>query len=146
MTLTDTTAKGQTDSLSFEVDLHHPPQKVWRALTDPELLAAWLLPTIGLRLEVGAEFTLKTQPYPGWDGTVSCKMLEIEPLEKLTYAWTVPFLDTVVTFTLTPTEKGTRLTIVQSGFKADQKQERGGARYGWEMMGGKLVDLLDKLA
>ena len=146
MTLTDTTAKGQTDSLSFEVDLHHPPQKVWRALTDPELLAEWLLPTIGLRLEVGAAFTLKTQAYPGWDGTVSCKMLEIEPLKKLSYAWTVPFLDTVVTFLLTPTDKGTRLIIVQSGFKTDQTQERGGARYGWEMMGGKLVDLLEKLA
>ena len=94
MTLTETTAKAQNDSLSFDVDLQHSPQKVWRALTDPELLAAWLLPTIGLRLEVGAEFTLKTQPYPGWDGTVSCKMLEIEPLKKLTYAWTVPHVPT----------------------------------------------------
>ena len=63
---------------------------------------------------------------------------------KLSYAWVVGDmeLDTVVTFTLTPTEAGTRLSLVQSGFKPSQKQNFGGARYGWKMMGGKLVDLL----
>jgi uncharacterized protein YndB with AHSA1/START domain len=143
-TLTDTTAPSQTESLTFEFDLQHAPQKVWRALTDPALLAQWLLPVLGQKLELapGAEFTLKTQPYPGWDGTVTCRFLEIEPQRKLSYAWTVPFLDTVVTFTLTPTASGTRLSLVQSGFKPDQKQNFGGARYGWKMMGGKLVDLL----
>ena len=53
-----------------------------------------------------------------------------------------PTLDTVVTFTLTPTESGTRLTLVQTGFKPEQRQNWGGARYGWKMMGGKLADLL----
>jgi uncharacterized protein YndB with AHSA1/START domain len=72
-------------------------------------------------------------------------MLEIEPQKKLSYTWTVPFLDTVVTFTLAPTTSGTRLTILQSGFKPDQKREFGGARYGWNMMGGKLVDLLAQI-
>jgi uncharacterized protein YndB with AHSA1/START domain len=57
----------------------------------------------------------------------------------------VPFLDTVVTFTLTPTSSGTRLSIVQSGFKPDQQQEFGGARYGWKLMGGKLIDLLARI-
>jgi uncharacterized protein YndB with AHSA1/START domain len=147
MTLIDKTASSQTDSLTFEFDLHHAPEKVWRALTDPALLTEWLLPVVGLELELqpGAAFTFKTQPYPGWDGTVNCRMLEIEPLRKLEYAWTVPFLDTVVTFTLTPTASGTRLSIVQSGFKSDQKREFGGARYGWNMMGGKLVDLLARI-
>ena len=140
-----TTARSQTESLSFEFDLDHPPEKVWRALTDPVLLTEWLLPVVGLKLEKGAAFTFKTQPYPGWDGTVNCRMLEIEPHRKLTYAWAVPFLDTVVTFTLTPTASGTRLSLVQSGFKPDQKQAFGGARYGWTMMGGKLVDLLARL-
>ena len=117
---------------------------MWRALTDPELLEQWLLPVVGRKLELapGTTFTFKTDPYPGWDGTVSCKLLEIEPRTRLSYAWTVPFLDTVVTFTLTPTESGTRLSLVQSGFKPDQKRESGGARYGWKMMGEKLVELL----
>lgn len=145
MNVADTTAPSQTESISFEFDLRHSPEKVWRALTEPELLAEWLLPVIGLELEPGAAFTFKTQPYPGWDGTVSCRMLEIEPRTKLRYAWTVPFLDTVVTFTLAPTESGTRLSLVQSGFRPDQKQNFGGARYGWKMMGGKLVDLLARI-
>jgi uncharacterized protein YndB with AHSA1/START domain len=146
MTITDTTAPSQIETISFEVDLQHPPAKVWRALTDPTLLAEWLLPVIGLELQPGAEFMFKTQPYPGWDGTVNCRMLEIEPQRKLRYTWTVPFLDTDVTFTLTPTALGTHLGIVQSGFTADQKRESGGARYGWKMMGGKLVDLLERIS
>jgi uncharacterized protein YndB with AHSA1/START domain len=146
MNPSDQTARSQTDPLSFDFDLPHPPEKVWRALTDPVLLEQWLMPVIGLRLEQGAAFTFKTQPYPGWDGVVSCRMLEIEPRRKLSYTWGVPFLETVVTFTLTPTASGTRLSIVQSGFKPDQKRELGGARYGWKMMSDKLVDLLARTA
>jgi len=145
MTPTDTTTGSQTESLAFEFDLPHGPEKVWRALTDPALLAEWLLPVIDLKLEPGAAFTFKTQPYPGWDGTVSCRFVEIEAHRKLVYTWSVPFLDTVVTFTLTPTASGTRLSLVQSGFKPDQKREFGGARYGWKMMGGKLIDLLARI-
>ena len=88
----DKTAPSQTESISFEFDLHHSPEKVWRALTDPALLAEWLLPVVELKLEPGAAFTFKTQPYPGW-----------------------------------------------------AEAELGGARYGWKMMGGKLVDLLARL-
>ena len=145
MNPTDTTAPSQTESLSFEFDLPHAPQKVWRALTEPELLSQWLLPAIGFQLEPGAAFMFKTQAYPGWDGTVNCRVIEIEPQRKLSYAWAVPFLETVVTFTLTPTASGTRLSLVQSGFKPEQKQNFGGARYGWKMMGTKLVDLLTSL-
>lgn len=144
MTITDKTAPSQTDSISFEFDLKHSPAKVWRALTDPVLLEQWLLPVIDLKLEKGSPFTFKTQAYPGWDGTVNCRFVEIEPQKKLTYTWDVPFLQTVVTFTLTPTPAGTRLNLVQSGFKEEQKREFGGARYGWNMMGGKLVEVLDK--
>lgn len=146
MTITDKTAPSQTESLSFELELAHPPAKVWRALTEPELLEAWLLPVIELKLERGAAFTFKTQAYPGWDGTVSCQFIEIEPLRKLKFTWSVPFLDTVVTFTLTPTGGGTRLSIEQVGFKEEQKREFGGARYGWNMMGGKLLALLGRFS
>jgi uncharacterized protein YndB with AHSA1/START domain len=146
MNFLDTTARSQTESISFEFDLHHPPEKVWRALTDPVLLSEWLLPVAELKLEPGAAFTLRTQPYPGWDGIVNCRILEIEAHKKISYTWVVGFgLDTVVTFTLTPTASGTRLSLVQSGFKPDQKQNFGGARYGWKMMGGKLVDLLGRI-
>ena len=146
MTLTDKTAPSQTESLSFEFDLPHSPEKVWRALTDPVLLAEWLLPVVDFKLEPGAAFRFKTQPYPGWDGTVDCRVLEIDAPKTLSYSWVVGgMLDTVVTFTLTPTASGTHLLLVQSGFKPDQKQNFGGARYGWKMMGGKLVELLARI-
>jgi uncharacterized protein YndB with AHSA1/START domain len=140
----DTTAPSQTDAISFEIDLPHAPQKVWRALTDPALLTEWLLPVVEFELAPGSVFTFKTQPHPGWDGTVNCRLLEIEEHKRLCYAWVVGDmeLDTIVTFTLAPTTSGTRLSLVQSGFKPSQKQNFGGARYGWRMMGGRLVELL----
>ena len=144
-TSTGKTARSQTESISFEFDLQHSPQKVWRALTDPALLSEWLLPVIDLKLETGAAFTLKAPPQPGWDGTVHCRFREIEAHRKLSYAWVVGEIDTVVTFTLTPTESGTRLSLVQSGFKPHQKQNIAGARSGWKMMGWQLVDLLARL-
>src|SRR5919112_88 len=100
MTSVDTTTPSQTDSISFEFDLHHRPEKVWRALTEPALLAEWLLPAIGLELQPGAAFTFKTQPYPGWDGIVNCRFLEIETGKKLSYTWVAANMeiDTVVTF------------------------------------------------
>ena len=73
------------------------------------------------------------------------RFVEIDAHRKLSYTWSVPFLETVVTFTLTPTTTGTRLSLLQSGFGPDQKQESGGARYGWKRMGGKLVELLAKV-
>jgi len=147
MTVTDTTTQSQSEAISFEFDLHHSPAKVWRALTDPVLLAEWLLPVVDLELEPGAAFTFKTQPHAGWDGTVNCRFLVIEPRRKLSYTWGVGTMDidSVVTFTLTPTASGTHLSLVQSGFKPDQKQNFAGARYGWKMMGGKLVDVLARI-
>lgn len=145
---TDKTDRAQTDAITFEFDLPHAPKKVWRALTDPVLLAEWLLPVTGFSLEPGAAFTFNTQPMPGWDGAVKCRLLESRELEKLSYAWAVGDmgLDTVVTFTLTATPTGTRLVLVQSGFKPEQKQNFGGARYGWTLMGGKLIELLGRLS
>jgi len=146
MTLIDTTAPSQYEALAFEFEFGHPPEKVWRALTEPGLLAEWLLPVIDLKLERGAGFTFKAEPVAGWDGVVHCRIAEIEPHRKLSYDWGVGDMATVVTFTLTPTAQGTRLSLVHSGFKPEQKKNFGGARYGWKMMGGKLVDLLGRIA
>jgi len=142
MTTTDTTARDQSESISFEFDLHHAPSIVWRALTDPALLSEWLLPVLDLRLESGAPFTFQAPPQPGWDGLVHCRLADIEVNRKLSYSWDVGDLQTTVTFTLTETTSGTRLARVQSGFKEDQKRNFGGARYGWRMIGDRLVALL----
>jgi len=144
----DNTASSQTETISFEIDLHYPPEKVWRALTDPALLTEWLLPVIELKLEPGTTFAFKTQAQPGWDGVVSCRILEIDAQRKLSYTWVVDDergIDTVVTFTLKPTEKGTRLALAHTGFKLPaQRGALGGTRYGWQMMQGKLVQLLGR--
>ena len=141
----DKTPPSQTESIAFEFELPHPQQKVWRALTDPVLLAQWLLPVLDLHLEPGAAFRFQAPPQPGWDGTVNCRLLEIDAPKKLAWAWAVGDIDTVVTFTLTPTPSGTRLSLVQSGFKAHQKQNFAGARYGWKTMGGKLAEALARI-
>jgi uncharacterized protein YndB with AHSA1/START domain len=146
MTFSDNTPPSQTEFISLEFDLQHPPEKVWRALTDPELLAQWLLPVINFKLEPGTAFRFQAPPQPGWDGKVHCKLLEFEPPSMIRYQWVVGEMDTMVTFLLTPTDTGTHLSLVHSGFKPDQKQNFGGARYGWGMMGKRLVDVLAKIS
>jgi uncharacterized protein YndB with AHSA1/START domain len=143
----DKAAASSVDLLRLDFDLAHPPEKVWRALTDPALLAEWLLPVVGFRLEQGAAFTFNAPPQPGWDGTVNCRVREIDPHRKMSWAWVVGDIDTVVEISHTPLEGGarTRMTIEQSGFKADQKQALGGARYGWKMMSGRLTELLARI-
>ena len=145
MTTADTTATPQPGTLSLEFELRHAPRKVWRALTEPTLLAEWLLPAVDLVLERGAAFSFRAPPQPGWDGVVDCRFVEIEPERRLAYTWRSGGVDTVVTFTLVPTESGTRLSLVQTGFAPAQKREFGGARHGWAMMGGRLADLLARI-
>lgn len=144
MTITEKTARDQSETLAFELDLPHTPEKVWRALAEPELVAEWLLPAVNYELAPGAQFEFRAPSQPGWDGVVNCRVLEVQPLRELVYAWVVGDLDTTVTFTLSPTAAGTKLLIVQSGFTPPQKKNFGGARYGWKMMAEKLVTLLGR--
>ena len=146
MTLTDVTPRGQSEAIAFEVELPHPPEKVWRALTEPALLSEWLLPVVDLPLAPGGAFTYRTERQPGWDGTVRCRVLEVDEHRRLSYTWVVgDMLDTVVTFTLVATTGGTRLSLVHTGFREDQKRNAGGARYGWRMMGERLVNMLGRI-
>jgi uncharacterized protein YndB with AHSA1/START domain len=138
----DKTERGQNSTITFEIDLPHPPAKVWRALTEPALLAKWLLPVAGFRLAPQSEFIFKTEPVGGWDGVVNCRMLEIDAPRTISWQWVVGDIDTIVTFMLAPTAEGTRLTVRHSGFTPDQKQAFGGDRYGWNLMITRLVEVL----
>jgi uncharacterized protein YndB with AHSA1/START domain len=127
-------AKAETQSISMDYDLPYPPAKVWRALTEPELLAAWLMAN-DMRLAVGHSFTFKSQPMPWWDGIVHCEVLEIELHKRLRYSWRGGPVDTVVTWTLTPTPSGgTLLALEQSGFRPADVSAVEGARKGWQRM------------
>jgi len=103
------TTSAETKAISMEFDLPHATEKVWRALTEPKLLAQWLMAT-DLRPVVGDSFTFKSDPTPWWDGIVHCEVLELDLNKRLRYSWRsgagASSLDTVVTWTLTPTSSG----------------------------------------
>ncbi len=105
--------------------LPHDVAVVWKALTDGALMARWMMPPTGFAPVVGQAFTFKTTPAGAWDGTIHCRVLEVEANRRIAYAWVGgdaantgygSKLDTVVTFTLTPVDQGTRLQLVHSGF------------------------------
>jgi uncharacterized protein YndB with AHSA1/START domain len=101
-------------------DYPHPPELVWRVLTEPALIAEWLMQN-DFAPEVGRRFTLRTDPAPGFDGVVHCQVLELEPPRRMRWGWRGGPIDTVVSFTLSPVgagaREGTRLEVEQSGFE-----------------------------
>jgi len=115
----------ETRSVVLERDLAHPPEKVWRALTEPHLLAEWLMQN-DFRPALGHRFSFRAE----W-GAVDCEVLALEPARALSYTWGDHELKTVVTWTLTPTSTGTRLRMEQTGFRPDQPRYFHGARAGW---------------
>jgi uncharacterized protein YndB with AHSA1/START domain len=133
----------ETRSVVVEREIPHPPEKIWRALTQPHLIAEWLMkndfePVVGHRFNLHGE----------WGGVLDCEVLTIEPNKTLSYTWNFAHddaaynLKSVVTFTLTPTGAGTRLRMEQVGFRPDQKQAFGGARVGWQQFFTKLEQVL----
>lgn len=115
----------QTRSIVLDFDLPHPPDRVWRALTDARLIEQWLMPT-SFQARVGHRFQFHTQPVAGWDGTVNCEVLAVEPERRLAYTWAGGSaeiqgyghrLDTTVTWTLSPTQAGgTHVHLEHTGF------------------------------
>ena len=138
-------ASTQTRSVVIEREIAHPPEKIWRALTQPHLMEEWLMKN-DFKPVAGHQFNLRREPKPGVNIVVDCEVLAVEPHKTLSYSWDAYGLDSVVTWTLTPTTTGTLLRMEQSGFRPDQRREFGGARYGWTMMGGRLVALLARAA
>lgn len=94
----------------------HPIDRVWQALTDREALAAWLMPN-DFAPVLGHEFTYRTEPRPGFDGIVHCKITELDPPRRLAYTWRGGPLNTVLTFTLESIPDGTRVHVEHTGFE-----------------------------
>jgi uncharacterized protein YndB with AHSA1/START domain len=139
-------ATPDTKTLSLEYEFPHPPAKVWRALTERDLLARWLMSN-DMNATVGASFTFSMKPVGGWDGIVRGEVLESEPPKRLSYTWRSAGVDTVVTWTLAATSGGgTKLSLEQSGVPSNA-QAFEGARHGWQHMAGqKLGEVLTQLA
>lgn len=138
-----TEASAGTRSVVVERDIPHPPEKIWRALTQPHLIAEWLMQNDFMPV-VGHRFNLRGE----WGGVLDCEVLAIEPNRTLSYTWNFIHddaafaLQSVVTFTLTPTPTGAHLRMEQVGFRPDQKQAFGGAKAGWQQFFAKLEEVV----
>jgi len=131
-------SKPSTETLSVivEREVSFPPEKVWRALTQPQLIEKWLMKN-DFKPVVDHAFALRAD----W-GAVDCKVLAVEPDKTLSYTWAPYGLESVVTWTLTPTSAGTRLRMEQSGFRPDQPQYYEGAKGGWQRFFAALEQVL----
>ena len=126
----------ETRTVTVEREVAYPPEKIWRALTQPHLIAEWLMKNdfaavVGHRFDFSADW-----------GSVGCEVLEVEPNKTLAYSWGAYGLDSVVTWTLTPTGTGTHLRMEQTGFRPDQQQAYQGAKFGWSRFFSNLEQLL----
>ncbi|WP_440412630.1 SRPBCC family protein [Neorhizobium petrolearium] len=126
----------ETRSVVIEREVAFPPEKIWRALTQPHLIEEWLMkndfkPVMDHRFKLSADW-----------GSVDCQVLEVEPNKTLSYTWCAYGLESVVTWTLTPTSTGTHLRMEQSGFRPDQQQAYQGARHGWQKFLANLEQVL----
>ena len=126
----------ETRSVIVEREFPFPAEKIWRALTQPHLLAEWLMKN-DFKPDMGHQFK-----FSGDWGAADCRVLTVEPHKTLSYTWAAMGLESVVTLTLTPTGTGTHLRVEQAGFRADQPQAFSGATYGWQNFLGKLEQLL----
>jgi uncharacterized protein YndB with AHSA1/START domain len=129
----------ETLSVVLERQIPHPPEKIWRALTQPHLIAEWLMET-DFAASVGHRFDFRAE----W-GSVNCEVLEVEPHRSLSYTWGDSRLKSIVTWTLTPVGAGTALRMEQTGFKPDQPRYFQGAQAGWPRFLDNLDRVLDNL-
>jgi uncharacterized protein YndB with AHSA1/START domain len=134
-------------SINVDQYVAHPPERVWGALTDPVRMAVWLMPN-DFAPVVGHRFTFRTEPQPGFDGTVHCEVLEVVAPQRLRLSWRGGRLDTTVTWTLVPEGRGTRVFLEHAGFDPDDELQR----YAFTALGGgwrssvlpKLARVLDE--
>src|SRR5438105_271251 len=134
----------ETLSVVVEREVPFPPEKIWRALTQPHLIEEWLMKT-DFKPVAGHGFTFRIDPQPNWNGVVDCQVLVVEPNKTLSYTWGALGLESLVTWTLTPTATGTHLRMEQSGFQPDQPQAYQGAKYGWQKFFGQLEQVLTRI-
>jgi uncharacterized protein YndB with AHSA1/START domain len=126
--------------LVIEREIPHPPEKIWRALTQGALIKEWLMEN-DFQPVVGHKFNFRAVPVPNWDGVINSEVLAVEPNKRLSYSWSSMGMNWVVAWTLTPTKNGTLLHFEQSGFLPGQERAYKGANYGWN----KFIRGLEKV-
>jgi uncharacterized protein YndB with AHSA1/START domain len=137
-------ASAATRAVVVEREVPFPPERIWRALTQPHLIEEWLMKN-DFKPVVDHRFNLRKNPQPDVSIVVDCQVLAVEPHKTLSYTWAAYGLESVVTWTLTPTRTGTLLRMEQSGFRPDQTQAYHGARYGWQQYFAALEQVLARM-
>jgi uncharacterized protein YndB with AHSA1/START domain len=130
-----------TRSVVIEKELPHPPEKIWRALTQGPLIKEWMMDN-DFQPVVGHRFQFRSTPVPNWNGIIDSEVLAVQPTEKLSYSWVSMGLESVVVWTLAATEGGTLLRMEQSGFGPDQDFAFKGATYGWKNFVARLEQVV----
>ncbi len=133
-----------TRTLVIERDFSHPPEKLWRALTENPLITQWMMKN-DFEPVVGRKFQFRSEPVPNWDGVINCEVLIVDRLKRLSYSWSTMGADWVVLWTLTPAEGGTHVRMEQSGFGPDDNKAYQGAKYGWQHFLGGMERVLGEL-
>jgi uncharacterized protein YndB with AHSA1/START domain len=139
------TDSAPTISLIIEREMPHPPEKIWRALTQGSLIQQWLMSN-DFEPVVGHSFTFRSTPVPGWDGIIRSEVKVVQPPSHLAYSWATMGTECMVIWTLTPTADGTHLRMEQTGFASEQDRAYKGASYGWQSFLGKLEVVVGGLA
>ena len=129
----------ETRAVVVERELAFPPEKIWRALTQPHLIEEWLMKG-DFKPVVGHQFDFRAD----W-GSVDCQVRIVEPNKTLSYTWAGLGLESVVTWTLTAKGTGTNLRMEQVGFRPDQQQAYQGAKYGWQRFLANLDQVLARI-
>ena len=149
--MSETTA---SRAIVVERTLPYPAETIWRALTDPALIARWLMPN-DFAPAAGHKFNFRTRPMGDWDGVVDCEVLEIEPHRILRYSWeggtktNLKYgarLESTVTWTLTPVPGGTLVRMVHDGFGPDNNAAYDAMSPGWSRILGRIGDIVASLA
>jgi len=138
-----------TDSCTIRTDqfLPYAPAQVWKALTDPDLLARWMMPN-DFQLAVGHHFTFKNVPIPSvkFGGTVYCEVLDFEVERRLCISWVdrgeENGLNSTVTWRLEPEGNGTHLFLEHVGFDPNNPLQQLGYQMmnqGWRRIVGQRI-------
>ena len=126
-------------SVIVEREIAYPPEKIWRALTQPHLIAEWLMNNdFAAVVDHSFKFTAD------W-GSVDCQVQTVEPNRALAYSWDAMGLESTVTWTLTPSGTGTLLRMEQAGFRRDQEQAYQGAKIGWRHFFASLEQVVARI-
>jgi len=139
-----TTNTAESRTLVVEREMPHSPEKIWRALTQSSLIQEWLMNN-DFQSEVGHSFQFRSTPVPNWNGIIDSQVLVVEPLSRLSYSWSTMGMESVVSWTLTPTKGGTLVRMEHSGFPSEESASYKGAKYGWQNFIGKLENVLGGL-